>query len=219
MSSSKKNVSPKKSTAPKKEQQPTPPPESVEETTIAPEVEEAKDSTASAEPTKAEVAAKQETKKAEPAPKAEAIEPNTKDPLGRQHLQQVLNDYITNMRPGMGVSEEQGAREQDRLAAVLINNAYGANSDEFAGNMKTLLDTVKENRKGAFNERYAYRFVAGMKVTAERRALFEDLLTLTLTTSDAGVKGAAKQIDVRKLIDRIADEQMAANLQSYYGVE
>jgi hypothetical protein len=122
------------------------------------------------------------------------------------------------MRPGLGVSEEQGAREQTALANVLINNVFATPADEFGGNMKALLAAVKANREGAFNERYAYRFVAGMRLTNERRVLFEDLLTLTLTTADRGVAGAGKQIDVRKLIDRLADDRIIENLQSYYNV-
>jgi len=212
MSTAKKTVSQKKGTQ-AKQAAPAPAPEekvTTEEPTEAVAVEAAPEVDAPVEKPVAEE---------KPTPEVKIAEVVKSDPLGRQYLQEILNNYLSLMRPGMGVSEEQGAREQDRLATILVNNVYGSAPEEFGGNMKVLLDTVKENRKGAFNERYAYRFVAGMKTTSERRALFEDLLTLTLTTCDSGAKGAAKQIDVRKLIARIADERMVANLQSYYGVE
>lgn len=219
MTNSKKGQTNKKPVSPKPQEKAAETPE-----VTAPETAEASESAEETTPVEQapeteKVTEPEPAQKEAPEPTApKAAEVDDKASLGHQYLVQTLNQYITNMRPGLGVSEEQGAREQTALANILINNVFSAPSDEFGGVMKTLLAVVKDNREGAFNERYAYRFVAGMRLTNERRVLFEDLLTLTLTTSDHGVKGASKQIDVRKLIDRLADDRIVENLQSYYNV-
>lgn len=187
--------------------------EKVEETTQSPEVTEPAEPEVKEEP-KAPVEPAKEEVKAAPVKKT-----TEGQSISQQYLTQVLDEYVVEMRPGRGMPEEVGARQQTLLATVLVNNVFGAAKEDFGPGMKTLLDTIKENRDGAFGEKYVYRFVASMRVSTERRALFEDLLTIALTTSDQGVQAAKKQIDIKKFIDRIADERIIENLQSYYKVD
>lgn len=176
------------------------------------------------EPTKEEIE-KERAKEAEDAPvKEENAEPDNEEPVVADEpvsrnqglVINTLNQYIDTMRPGCGISEEAGAREQTRLANVLINNVFSADKGDFQDAIKVVLDTVEKHRDGVFHEKYVFRFVASMRVASERRVLFEDLMTLITITADQGIEATTRQVDIRKLIDRLADERMIENLQTFY---
>lgn len=139
-------------------------------------------------------------------------------PFSQQRVEDVLTQYRENMRPGMAIGEEAGAREQRKLADMLVNNVFSVPENEFKDNMRALLTFIESEREGVFHERYAYRFMGSVVMPKERRDLFEDLLTLSITTADAGPKQTANQIDLNKILERLANEQMIENIRSFYNV-
>ena len=118
-------------------------------------------------------------------------------------MQQELGEYVKVMRPGYPVPAEQGIQNQMRLFRC-IEGILRQEGAEFFQQLNYLLAVFKENRDGAFSERYLFRFWDNLALSQRDRTLFERLLNLFVITADHTSRAdAVKHVDLNKTVQLI----------------
>lgn len=127
-----------------------------------------------------------------------------------------LKDYIDKMTPGRPVSTQEGTSAQMGLWN-LIKLMLTREGSEFVLHYSHLLETIREHRRGAFSERYLYRFFEHLKLSAEDRTNFTRLLNLMITTCDPSIRHLAmKQVDLRTALAGLRNEGQRQRVAAYY---
>lgn len=171
--------------------------EKVEETQATAETQEVKQEAPAETPKKEEpVAEKQE------APKAEEVKPavsakitNELSPIATA-MAESLNQYVAEMSPGKPVTEARGAANQAKLFSFM-GNMLNLEGKELSNMSDIFRKVIQENRGGCFKERYVFRFMDQVKLTAKQRKCFEVTMNLYLQAADTKSKQPlAERVDI-----------------------
>lgn len=158
----------------------------------------------------------------DPEPEPEVIPPAIIEPVAPQvpaleaSLFAQLDQYLTAMAPNQPVSEEVGKMHQLSLYNIFMAILKAQPSESFAM-LTRLLKVINENRKGAFYEVYAYRFMASVVLNDAQRRTFERLMALFTETCDPKTRAQKmKHIDISYHVQFMTDVDAIENLQNYY---
>lgn len=154
------------------------------------------------------------------AQKPAAAKPTTpeKKPLNRVIIEQALADYAEAMQPGKPVNATEGAAAQVQLFRAM-QNVLRQEGSEFTACFSTLLSFVNAHRKGVFNERYAFRFLDQVKLSAPERKNFERFLNLLLTTADPATRHiTTRQVDLTATMAGFTDTNVQQRVIDFYAV-
>lgn len=138
--------------------------------------------------------------------------------LGLKLIEEGLKDYVATMRPGVPHSGEEGPNAQSALYRV-ITNVFRQTGSDFSAAMNMLLGTVRENRKGAFNERYVFRYMDRVKLNSQERRNFERTINLLIATCEPATRqDGLKQIDLDATVSGFGDPNLIQKLSEYFSV-
>lgn len=133
-------------------------------------------------------------------------------------MQQELGEYVKVMRPGYPVPAEQGVQNQMRLFRC-IESILRQEGAEFFQQLNYLLAVFKENRDGAFSERYLFRFWDNLALSQRDRTLFERLLNLFVITADHTSRAdAVKHVDLNKTVQLITSGPAQERMFQFYAM-
>lgn len=133
-------------------------------------------------------------------------------------MQQELGEYVKVMRPGYPVPAEQGVQNQMRLFRC-IESILRQEGAEFFQQLNYLLTVFKENRDGAFSERYLFRFWDNLALSQRDRTLFERLLNLFVITADHTSRAdAVKHVDLNKTVQLITSGPAQERMFQFYAM-
>lgn len=129
---------------------------------------------------------------------------------------QRLENYVKTMAPGKPISKEECINQQMALWNS-IKTMLNCEGNEFVLFYSHMLQIIKENRKGAFSERYLYRAMEFVRLTSEDRTNFMRLLNLMLTTCDPMMRQLAmRQVDLRTSLAGLRSESQRQKIMAYY---
>ncbi len=138
--------------------------------------------------------------------------------LGMKLVEEGLKEYVNKMRPGVPHNGEEGPNAQAALYRV-ITNAFRQTGSDFSAAMGLLLSTVREHRKGAFNERYVFRYMDRVKLNAQERRNFERVINLLMATCEPATRQQGlKQVDLESTVSGFGDPNLIQKLTEYFSV-
>lgn len=160
-----------------------------------------------------------ETKPTRPAP-VQGTVPGQLTPTAPTSVQtiveSILTDYVKQMSPGVPQTDVSGAKHQLTLWRA-IERVLNGPAEHFHANLNTLLAFMAKHRKGAFSERYVYRFFSRIELPTDKLKTFERLLNLFINTCEAsGRAQALKQIDLPKTLESLDNEHVRQRLYAFY---
>lgn len=131
-------------------------------------------------------------------------------------LAERLDAYIQAMKPGRPVDPRQGASLQQALWNA-IKHVLARPPHEFNLMYSELLFVINQHRAGVFSERYVYRFLNEVKLSARELRNFERVMNLLMSTCNPATRHlAVQQIDMRSVMRDMNDESVVEKLLSYY---
>lgn len=138
--------------------------------------------------------------------------------LSLKVLQDSIDTYVKKMSPGVPHVGDEGSKQQAALYRI-IQNVFNLQGKDFIDGMNVVLETVKEHRKDAFNERYVFRYMNEVKLTATERKNFERVVNLFLVTCDkTDRKQNLKQIDLSYTVEGYSDPSLIQKLTEFYSM-
>lgn len=152
----------------------------------------------------------QETPVEEPAPVVNEL------PAPLASLRQKMDQYLTDMGPGVRKDEKSCVAAQMNLLYILRGTLM-LEEPYFRRGMQMLMDSFSKHRNGLLGPRMVFRYMDKLKVTPEYLKGMQALINLLMATADAGSRELAlKQVDLKKVVDRIQPPEAAARLLSFY---
>lgn len=138
--------------------------------------------------------------------------------LSLKVLQDSIDTYVKKMSPGVPHVGDEGSKQQAALYRI-IQNVFNLQGKDFIDGMNVILETVKEHRKAAFNERYVFRYMNEVKLTATERKNFERVVNLFLVTCDkTDRKQNLKQVDLSYTVEGYSDPSLIQKLTEFYSM-
>lgn len=129
-----------------------------------------------------------------------------------------LEEYVRVMAPSRPTSSKEGAAAQ-RMLWHAIKLMLTRDGNEFVHHFSETLRVIRENRKGAFSERYVYRFFDQLDLPADDRRNFERMLNLMLHTCDPTTRMLSmRQVDLRSSLSGLRDERQRQKVSAYYAL-
>lgn len=126
-----------------------------------------------------------------------------------------LTEYVKRMGPNSSVTETRGGELQANLAGV-FDVVLSLKPELAQIGLEIIVTVVKQNIKGAFQERLAFRFANTMPLNKELSIRFQLLTTLFITlASGTKKKDLAKALNIRQLHEYITDRTAKANLSEF----
>lgn len=136
--------------------------------------------------------------------------------LNLQAHRERLQEYVTAMKPGRPLSISEGVTHQRRLWNCLVLTLQQKNED-FISHYAEFLGVIHTHRKTVFHERYIFRFMDELPLTADELSAFKRMLNLMLRTCDPSSRHVAlRQIDLRTTLSTLNNEQQRQNVMSFY---
>lgn len=130
-----------------------------------------------------------------------------------------LNDFVTAMKPGHFLSEQDGMFVQTNFLNALEYVLESHPTGTFKRYWQAVLAVVAENSGpcGCFNERSVLRYVHKFTIDKARLDRYVIMLTLLIISSDSTKRNNLKQyISMEKLLALMPSENVRRNLQSAY---
>ena len=131
-----------------------------------------------------------------------------------------LENYINNMMPGKPVDEKAGATHQQTLWRTLQSVVERSSGDEFRKLFSLALDIFAEHqhRKGAFYDKYVFRFVEHLTFDKDEQKAFLGLLNLLILTANRNTRSIGiKSVDIMRVANTAGfTEQGRQNLISFF---
>jgi hypothetical protein len=129
---------------------------------------------------------------------------------------QQLEEYVSVMSPPAIVDVNVGVQMQTQLF-----NAFGTmlslDGEELYAVHKTILATIRKNRKGAFGEQYLFRYFDALRLNAQRAKAFERTLNLYLQAADVkSVASLAKVVDIEATAASWEDSERSQKLTTLF---
>lgn len=185
-------------------------------------VEEAKQALVGAvegtdEPTPEPETAPEPTPEPTPAPKTESpVKAKEEADVGLEMVREGLNEYLDIMKPGRSHVRGEGPAAQAKLYRT-IKTVLRMDGSRFIRAFGELLKVVNENRKGAFDERYLFRYFDSLVLTSPERRNFERILNLLITTADPKTRTKAiEQVDIDATMEGFRDAEMHQRVIEFY---
>ncbi len=120
------------------------------------------------------------------------------------------------MAPGKPINTADGVNMQMMLWNT-IKQMLNREGSEFVLHYSEFLRFIREHRKGAFSERYLYRFFEYLRLSSEERANFERLLNLMVITCDPAMRQLAlRQVDLRSSLAGLPSEAQRQKIAAFY---
>lgn len=122
-------------------------------------------------------------------------------PISKISIQEILN-YVKLMDPKRPTDEVTGNNAQRRLYNTLLNAINNGAEDwaKFFGTYLAMVNDLKADH--AFHPVNVFRFLPTVTLNAAQRQTFQNLLQLSVHTSDYTSRGLAlRQIDLSKSVD------------------
>lgn len=146
----------------------------------------------------------------------ESDEPRSVD-LPKEVQNSRLREYIADMAPNKPQDVDTGVANQMKLYRT-IQAVLNQPGDQFRAAMDDLMLAIRQNRRGVFDERYAFRFFDELRLDPRARKGFERLLNLLLTMGgDAPRDLQRKQVDVDAALRFMGSEEQKQRLMEYFG--
>lgn len=159
---------------------------------------------------------------AAPTPAAEELQPVVlsetaaarfeTEPAQVSALKQELQRYIGDLAPGRRIDPNDGGGRQALLANLLVDTITQPDVQVFLGMMATWLETIRQHRKGVFNERYVFRFAANIPLAKPKQQQWQHLMTVLLNIADGN---KINQIVDLEMALRSLPDTFAARLRQY----
>lgn len=136
----------------------------------------------------------------------------------RELFRDQLNRYVDAMSPGQVVGEKEGISNQVLLWRT-IQNALNRQGSEFTSCFGEILEAVHRHRKGAFHERYVFRFWDALPLSTPERRNFERLLNLMMLTSDPATRAhTLRQVDMDATLHGFNDSDIHQKVVEFYSL-
>lgn len=152
-----------------------------------------------------------------PAVKNVAIILNTTglSEMNVKYIENVLEQYLTELKPGKAVTTEKGLVLQKGLDTVIRYIINLPDPAGFKSGMDFLMSVIAKNRDGGvFDDTYAMRFTDGLAVGGKVQENHLRLLTLFFVYADAD-KSFRKQADVAYLLEHVAPDKQPLLMQYF----
>lgn len=135
--------------------------------------------------------------------------------MNQQFITQILEDYVTNLRPGRPVSIKEGLQYQQSLDKLFRYVIGLQDPVGFKSGMDLIFAAVcKHREKGVFEDTYAFRFTDQLTVQSNVQESHIQLLTLLLIFADAD-KAAREQYDLQMLVQLFPIDRQPLLLQYF----
>lgn len=136
-------------------------------------------------------------------------------PMGRSAVA-VFEEYVVKMAPDLPQVEAQAIRYQVGLYRAIVNT-INKNNVDFNRTWGTLLEIFETNKKGAFNERALYRYMANITLSKDQCTAFRKLTVLMRHTAPLEGRGAVlKLIDLNRVLDKEITPEGRQRILNYY---
>lgn len=147
----------------------------------------------------------------------QASTPNAKNVVLLESLTSRLEGYVQKMGPGQAVIDTaEGVLQQFQLWRT-IRSVLDKKDEEFTLLFSALLKFVSTHRKGAFSEKYAFRFFDDLSLTGNERRNFERMMNLLLTTCDPRSRSVTiKQVNLESTLQHIGSEEIRQRVTGFY---
>lgn len=151
--------------------------------------------------------------------KPQAVQPETLKKgltlMNQQFITQILEDYVTNLRPGRPVSIKEGLQYQQSLDKLFRYVIGLQDPVGFKSGMDLIFAMVcKHREKGVFEDTYAFRFTDQLTVQSNVQESHIQLLTLLLIFADKD-KAAREQYDLQMLVQLFPIDRQPLLLQYF----
>jgi len=131
---------------------------------------------------------------------------------------QHIFDYVSMMGPKATMPTDTGARNQVQLF-ISLRNIVEYSEDQFALAFATVLALFDEYKDGVFNERYVFRFMDSVALSAADRKCFERLLNLIkIAAPTTGRKESMKQVSFSKTLEFGYTEVGKQRIMNFFNV-
>jgi hypothetical protein len=128
----------------------------------------------------------------------------------------IINSYISDMAPGIKMTQVDGAKHQEYLWN-LIKNVVNLDPEEFKKAWTVLLAFFNNYADGVFNDRYVFRFFEVVNLDPASIAGFQNILNLIKLTAEPSTRAASlKQVDLEKTTNKGFTEKAKQNIMSFY---
>ncbi len=129
-----------------------------------------------------------------------------------------LQDYATNMHPSKAMNAVDGKANQTALWRT-IEMILKLEGPEFIKGYTMLLDWFSENRQGALNERYIYRYFADLTIPTNDRKNFNRILNLLVATADPATRRLGlEQADLTATLSGFRDGAIQQRVTEFYSL-
>ena len=129
-----------------------------------------------------------------------------------------LQDYATNMHPSKAMNAVDGKANQTALWCT-IEMILKLEGPEFIKGFTMLLDWFSENRQGALNERYIYRYFADLTIPTNDRKNFNRILNLLVATADPATRRLGlEQADLTATLSGFRDGAIQQRVTEFYSL-
>jgi hypothetical protein len=129
-----------------------------------------------------------------------------------------LQDYATNMHPSKAMNAVDGKANQTALWRT-IEMILKLEGPEFIKGFTMLLDWFSENRQGALNERYIYRYFADLTIPNNDRKNFNRILNLLVATADPATRRLGlEQADLTATLSGFRDGAIQQRVTEFYSL-
>lgn len=123
--------------------------------------------------------------------------------------------YAKQMAPGVAVDD--GIVRRNQIALLNAFNTTLRNADTFDQNMKFILKTIRDGRKGIFSDAYAFRGFNSLRLSPAQYKRFESLFTLFIAAADVGApKKVGKLIDINIVSRYLNDDDERSLVFSFF---
>ena len=152
--------------------------------------------------------------KAEPVQKTIAITKEGLTAMNQKFIENVLQTYCAELKPGKAVTMERGLELQRSLETLFRYVLDLPDPAGFKSAMDLMLDVIKRERNGVFEETYAMRFTASLPVAGNVQENHIRLLNLFLIYTEAD-QSMRKQADVSWLLEFVPESKKGLMLQYF----
>lgn len=150
----------------------------------------------------------------EPTPKTAILTLQGLTAMNQKFIENVLQTYCTELKPGKAVTMERGLELQRGLETLFRYILGLPDPVGFKSAMDLLLAKIKEERNGVFEETYAMRFTASLPVGGNVQENHIRLLNLFLIYTEAD-QSMRKQADVSWLLEFVPENKKGLMLQYF----
>ena len=135
----------------------------------------------------------------------------------QKSLIKAIETYMVNMAPGQLMDNNKGAQYQYSFWKLISSLVESAPQEEFKKLWSILLAYFDEYQKGAFAEKYVFRFSEYWHQNVDELSAYQRILNLIkLTANQANRSKGLKQIDMARTLELGFSEQARQRVLTFY---